>query len=332
MGKIILPNRNIVRLGFNAHVGMEGYYSLRKIDKFSGKTTQEIKPFHNLILNQGLTNYTLSNTYLNGSVATFLAVGTGNTAPAVTDKQLQAWVASTAGISSTVGYVAAASPLPAYWYCRTSYQFSTGVAAGNLSEIGVAPSSGFTTPPINPTTLGSRALIVDVNGNPTTITVLSNEILTATYELRFYLDTTDHSFTVNLNGSPITGVYRLCNITNVASTPLVWTLANNNGAADKVNVYSGDIGPVTGIPSGTQYASGADSSTLIQFVNDIANSGTCYMDRYYTFSTANANDTLKAIQITGVMWNYQFGNLSTPIVKTSGQQFQINYRLSWGRH
>lgn len=324
MGKIIVPNKNIIEIGFHTHIGMEGYYGLKRINKFSGKVVQEIKPFQNLVLNQGLTNYMFPSTQLNGAWAGILFVGTGNTTPQVTDTQLQATVTSSYyNHVQTNGYVASASPNPAYWYSRNSFTFPTGAAAGNLSEIGAAPDWAS-----NPATaLSSRALIVDSNGNPTTITVLSDEILTATYEIRYYLDTTDHSFSVNLNGAPITGIYRLCNITN-APGQLQFNLRNNNGV-DYIYTYTGDIVPVTGAPSGNI---GSIASTFVQAVNDITNTGTCYMDRVGTFTTTASNGTIKSIQLSGVMWNYQFGNFSSPIVKTNGQQFQINYRLSWGRY
>lgn len=336
MGIIITPKRNIVTLGLQSHVGLEGYYTLSRVNKFSGKVIEKLGPFKNLILNQGLINYfgtpsmPIYNggniTYNNGSMYGGMSVGTGNSTPAVTDVRLANWRATTSSTGHTYSYVAASGQVPAYWSYVYNYQFATGIAAGNLSEIGTFPSTLAMTNLEYPY-LSSRSLIVDSNGNPTTITVLSDEMLTATYEIRFYLNTADNSFTVNLNGSPITGVYRLESITSPPSHA-DWSLYNN-GADDYFSTYSGNIVPVTSSPTGN-YANSA--SILDQIVNDISNSGTCYMDRHTIFNTSQGVGPINSIVCTGIMWKYQFGNFSTAINKTSGQQFQVNARFSWGRY
>lgn len=322
MGRIILPD------GYNspirAHTGLGGLYRLQKYKRKSGTRTLDTGWFNNLFLDQGLANFAQMEDYPVGKIASVLAVGSGTGAPTVSDTQLENLIAAVSGTGpgspfppgpNTQGYVAAADGIPAYWFARFNYEFGTGAAAGNLTEIGTYPGGG------SPTALSSRALIVDGNGNPVTVTVLSDEILTATYELRYYLDTTDHAFTFNLNGSPITGVYRPY---AVNSPPEVTWKVNNSA---NIQISPNDIGSITVQPSGD----GAQGS-LIQIVDDMSVSGTWYADWRATFDTSSGNATNKSFYIRGTMWQIQFGNLSTPIVKTNGQQLQINFRLSWGRY
>lgn len=325
MGRIIIPK---AFNGINtSKIEVEGYYRLTTSK--DGEITKDTGWFRNLITDYGLVSLynTGSTNAPNGFGEPFgnCHVGTGNTIPATSDTALVSEVAAVDGSNTSNVYVPAAAPAPAYWVMTYSYQFGTGVAAGNLSEVGVSPRVGWSP---SRTGLTSRALIVDSNGNPTTITVLSNEILTVTYQCRFYIDTSDHAFTFNLNGSPITGVYRAANI--VTAPILQWEYklnANNEGG---ITVYSSDIGSVNTLPTGS--LGFVTINDIHNFVNDIANTGTCYCDTSDTLGINSGNGTIKSISITRRIWNFQFGNFSSPIIKTTGQQLQINMRMSWGRH
>lgn len=327
MGRIILPNRPNI---FHAHIACEGIFHLEVRKASTNKVVRELR-FKNLITDDGL-DYMYSAPAFAYGWGYFMAacdVGTGNTTPQTYDQALSNYLASAGNLNGTDGYsstsyVAASSPTPAYWSLVCKYQFSTGVAAGNLAEIAIRPygvSVG--------AGLFSRALIVDGSGNPTTITVLSDEILTVTYELRYYLDTSDHAFTVNLNGSPLTGTYRLYSI---GSAPGANRTFRNSGNGDYTcYAYSGDIGTVTAAPTGS---STFITPSVYSFVNDISNSGTCYMDLSGTFGTgvANYGGGILALSFKGHAFQFQFGNFSSPILKVSGQQFKVAFRCSWGRY
>lgn len=338
MGRIILPRREIITPKFHVHTGMAGLYRLQVRKARTDKLKYDTGWFDNLITNQGLINYyTMPNfgAFDRGAIACNCAVGTGNTTPTVNDTALANFVAAASGTGATgggtgfpqpnaTGYVAAAGSVPAYWFMTYIYQFATGVAAGNLTEVGAYPGGTSYTD-----SLTSRALILDDAGNPTAITVLSDEILTVTYQLRFYLDTSDHSFSFNLNGSPITGTYRLYGITSTPSMDVRTT-----SAAPAIELFSGAMGTVTSRPTGSLGGIGSSSNapTLVQTVNDIANSGTVYMDWKGTFPTSIGAGTIASFTYTAHMWKYQFGALSSPIIKTAGQQLQVNFRASWGRY
>lgn len=337
MGRIIIPNSKV--FAPTANIGVQGKYRLQTHKYKSGKLHYDTGWFNNLITDVGLYEYyTMPSlgAFDTGEVASSCAVGSGSAAPTVADTGLANLIATAGGTGSTAGgtayaapnatgYVAAAAPAPAYWFARYIYQFNTGIAAGNLTEVGAYPGG------MNPANnLLSRALIVDANGNPTSITVLSDEILTVTYELRYYLDTSDHAFSFNLNGSPVTGTYRLFQITSVPG-PITGRVTSDPAI---IGVYNGDLQPATGSTPPTRLGlinQSTSPPSIVQVVNDIANSGTCYIDWKGTFGTGNGTGTINSFTFQSHMWKYQFGLLSAPIIKTAGQQLQVNFRTSWGR-
>lgn len=135
--------------------------------------TQETDWFCNLVLDTGLTRM------VNGTWIDRCVVGSGNSTPAVGQTALDNFIAATtttaAGTSDSAGRNVAAAPY--YWWARRTWRFNTGTATGNLSEIGMGWGN---------TSLWNRALIKDINGNPTTITVLSDEYVDVVSEVRVY--------------------------------------------------------------------------------------------------------------------------------------------------
>jgi|ERR1700743_1316332 len=327
MGRIILPEQfnreeNIISLG----TGLEGLYSFELTKARTGKVRFKTKPQKNVITDRGLVQYwLLSHTFTpGGNLAGNCAVGTGNATPQVSDTALGS-LRATAGLNTTTtGYVAKVGTVPAYWYYRANYVFAVGSATGNLTEVGVFPYGGN----VNGD-MASRSLILDDNGNPTSITVLSDEVLTVTWELRFYVDVADHAFNFNLNGNRIDGVYR----TYHGSTPQALVVdVNSGGPAHRVEMFSSGTlaDPLNGNMSGSLgFVTAAPN--WIQFVNDIAVTGTCYADAGYNFPTSAAVGTIQGFTFNGHMWSYQFGQLTSPIVKTNAQQLSVNFRLVWGR-
>ena len=148
--------------------------------------TVTLAEFDNLILDAGL------NRLGTGGVANCCQVGTGTSAPAVTDTTLQAYLVGTSTIQADSAQSYVAGP-PAYVTMSRTFRFGTGVAAGNLTEVGVgwATASG---------SLFSRARIVDGGGSPTTISVLSDETLDVVYTLRAYVPA-DATGSVTLAGT-----------------------------------------------------------------------------------------------------------------------------------
>ncbi|WP_312056812.1 hypothetical protein [Acinetobacter courvalinii] len=137
--------------------------------------TQESAWFNNLVLDSGLSQM------LTGSWSTLCMVGSGNSNPVASQTQLDAIVASTStaqganvgGMQTTVE--------PYYHWIRRTFRFGEGAAAGNLREVGIGWANN---------ACWNRALIRDANGNPTTLTILSDEYLDVVVEVRNYLTRT----------------------------------------------------------------------------------------------------------------------------------------------
>lgn len=287
--------------------------------------------FDNLITDQGLdhignppvTNTTNGFPYIN----THCAVGTGTTPPTFADTQLEAPLAKNPSSASsnveggTLAYVAGP---PAYWSCIWTYTFGVGVAAGNISEVGVGGMLSTDTE----VKLFSRALIVDGAGNPTTITVLSDEILTVTYQLRLYLDLTDSAYDFLVDGVTYGGTVRRSIIT---STPQIYYAVTqfNGGAGAYLYVYNGAIQSVTQEPSGTRVGGGGGSSTVAA-----AYSSGSYLRDFTTtfnFSQGNVSGGITAIQLTTSHGSFQF-SVSPALPKDNTHQMKLYWRYSWSRY
>ncbi len=175
-----------------------GFYKLEAVKKSkSGKETKRLLAdwFPNLITTAGLnymgTNRSYAfNTSTRGGWLTYCIVGSGNTTPAFTDSVLANKLAATSSMTAMTLTVESTSPY--YRKMVLKYRFAEGVAAGNLAEVGIGWSS---------TACFSRALILDGGGNPTTITILSDEYLDVTYEYRIYPKETDDTGTVIFTGN-----------------------------------------------------------------------------------------------------------------------------------
>lgn len=198
--------------------------------------------FPNLILNGGLDRMGANADYLY-----WCQVGSGSTAPVAAQAALVNRIAGTNTGQAIVAGAQASAPY--YGWLRRTYRFAVGVAAGNLSEVGVGwASTG---------SLFSRALILDGGGSPTTITVLSDEVLDVTYELRRYPGTVDLTGTVVLDGVTHNWVSRAAAVT----TEGAWTGAGAM-VLDFALSFNGGIGAVTTSPSGV---SGILSATALPY-------------------------------------------------------------------
>lgn len=162
-------------MNMNLTMAMEGFYSLKVHGGRRGEV--DFGTHQNLILDAGINNM------LNGKdPLRYVHVGSGSSRPSIGQSQLDAKFAYTnRNRKIQHGYVSAddSESGKAYGYSRLEVEFDQGAAKGNISEIGVGNNTAGNL-------LWSRTLILDKNGEPTTITVLDDEYLTVTYELRRY--------------------------------------------------------------------------------------------------------------------------------------------------
>lgn len=254
------------------------------------------------------------------SSLTLCAVGTDNTAPAFTDTQLGGLLASTSNRTNNLEGKQS-STLPYYSITQNTYTFAQGAVVGNVAEVGVGPAA---------TSLFSRALIVDGSGNPTTITVLADEILVVEYELRLQVPQDDTTGTFTDGGTTYTWTARAANLGNSniwSGRELGVLMKLNSTPGQKPEAYDGAIGTVFQLPSGASSSSGT-VTTIAYTSGDYSASGS------FVFSTGAANfgTGISAVSFYSATLNvcYQF-SISPAIMKTSSDQLTFNISYSWGR-
>lgn len=298
-------------------VQVYGEYQLTRRKADTLEVVQQSQIFPNLITDLGLDRMGIG-----GNILTGCYVGTSSTPPAVTDTQLGALLASTTNILSDV----ALAPTSPDWQPGRSftYRFGRGVAAGNLTEIGVGWGS---------TTLFSRALIVDGGGTPTTFVVLSDEVLDVSYTVRCVFPLTDSTYNVTIAGVDHTVTARLA---NAASS----TVFNGPSAMFPAfaTLFSGStaLGPVTGLVNGTNIYFGSGAIAPVgSYVN-----GTFNRSSLLSLSESLANSVPG---ISGALINTAAGIptfinfytqflISPPIMKDATKIATLQWNVAWGRY
>lgn len=128
----------------------------------------------NMILDQGFEELIVNASTTFQIALRSFGVGSSSQAVQPTDTGLIAPIAFTpSSFSVTHGWDAAGG----FGWSREVRSFARGAAAGNISELTTGHNN-------NNTSAMARALVRDALGNPTTITVLSDEVLTITWEWR----------------------------------------------------------------------------------------------------------------------------------------------------
>jgi hypothetical protein len=282
--------------------------------------------FKNLILNQGLDQLGTDGNVLIG----YARVGTGTTAPAVTDTVLQAQVAaSNAGPSNTT---IVNSGAPNYTTLTTyEYTFTQGAVIGNISEVGV----GWAT---TGATLFSRALIVDNVGTPTTITLTAVDQLTIYYRLNASQPITDTTTAVTISSVSYPYTIRtaqaasFCNVNATFYYGYGFTKLPSSG----VVLYGNNaaLGAITGTLSGTIIAN--SSNPGFTFTYPAYTPGTYYRDSTFSVAvgTGNAVGGIGGIVLDWGFYSSSLQNqivFATPIPKTNTQVLTITCRFTWAR-
>lgn len=177
-----------MKFNLTCSVGALFKFHVYKAD--SGELVRESEWSPNIVLDVGLN-------HINGIGGDFpmggLAVGTGSSEPVASQISLDAITAYTENVISKTGG-RNVTTAPYYLFGRRVFRFAQGAAKGNLTEVGICQLRS-TNP--NVYTFFNRALIKDTLGQPTTITVLDDEFLEVTVEVRNYFP------------SEITGTFRL---------------------------------------------------------------------------------------------------------------------------
>lgn len=220
--------------------------------------------FPNLILDEGVRH--MMATAQGSNAIAFCAVGSSSAPVDVSQSGVISLVARSAldRTNPTYGWNASGEY---NWNIKT-IRFVRGAAAGNISEIAmeIANSSNIRVK------AWCRALVKDSLGNPATITVLSDEVLTVTYELRrWFIPPAPHDITFDNDGEPFTTTVSYLqnkNLNNVfIASSLDGSAVEDGFSSVKSQVFSESVGNPTILKSNLL-------GRLDSFFPDIANYAT----------------------------------------------------------
>ena len=293
---------------------MEGVYSFKAINSLTNQerdlSAYIAEDHFNLILNSGL-NY-LGTNY----VGSYCCVGTGSTPVNASQTALVSQVAQTSTIQAQSA--GNQSTPPYFTWGRLTFRFEQGVAAGNLTEVGIRSDAGPNS------ALFSRALIVDSGGNPTTLTILSDEYLDVTYELRFYPEMNDQTYELTLYGENYSVLVRPANVTSVTVIQAQYYFFQwiNYYYTTQYYYYNGPIGTVTGEPSGSSYSNDTGHGAYVS--NSYERNFICSLG----LNDGNLSEGIRSILIKThkADWQLQF---TPPIPKDSFKTLVLNIYTSW---
>lgn len=323
---------------FKAHMGLSGAFTNIETVAPDGSVRRRIKGPKNLITDIGL----LRLAGIIGPVYSFCRVGTGNSVPQPSDRQLDNQIGwAGAGVASATEGTNLAE---GYKWLRITWTFPLGAVVGNVSEIGTGwAASG--------ETLFSRALVKDEAGNPTAITVLEDEQLRVTWEHRRYWNSEIESGVIANEGNK-GGTYSW---QILPRNPAGWSFGTDS--ADRVQGggirslvdYNSDITATTTAVSGVT-ALGEIGGDLIggASVSPAGSaSGTFSGTELKVRFAFSVSQGLNSAGING----FNFGTslysgsgggrsfscrykalIDPPIFKTDEDILELDFVVSWGRH
>lgn len=287
--------------------------------------------FDNLITNTGMNRVGEVTTNANRAELSFrdlcgrFVVGSGSSEPQFTDTALQNPVA----FASTNPVVDnETSSYDRGWYEITvQHQFGQGQAAGNLSEIGIQHTSAS-----GP--LWSRALILDGQGNPTTITVLPDDFLTCYYTLRIVIPKEDAVFNINVDydedgivPTVVTGRPLRADESSPSTGWGLQTASTSSTGWATIQFYTGGLADPTAInPLGSSIGSQTSTFSIVPYVTD---SFERYVTRTNGLSQHNSQE-LRTVRLHALMgcWQIEF---NPPLQKDDTQTMQTTFGYSWAR-
>lgn len=315
-----------------------GHFTLIARNSVTGES-RIVADFDNLVVNQGLDFIGATPANSSSPCIGGCSVGTGTTPEAPTDTTMGSFLAGTVGaVSGSFSTTYQTTTTPYYVDTTQTWEFATGTAAGNLTEVGMIwiATSGSNHTPNASSPLFSRALIKNGSGTPITITILPIEILDVVYTIRMFVPFVDFtgSFFLDINGTPTSFSYITRPAQVISTGSNFW------------NFQTGQSGFALKTVNGTFFARAYQSSTFAfsaitafpsgaNGTSDAAVTGTYTSGSYsntfsYTWIPSNAN---YGSGIGGFLWTpYPISwqtSISPAIMKTSVQQLTMVFNVSW---
>lgn len=310
-------------MNINMNVGVGGLFKFEVYKAKNDELVKETDWFHNLVLDQGLDLMATENWFY-GCV-----LGTDGTAPDVGQTKLGNQVASARnrdgfshGIYNKDGIC--------YLWQRRRWRFKAGTFNNTtLAEVAITSS--------NTQKCWNRALITDANGKPTTITLLKDEYLDVTCEVRCYLnleDVTGSFDVIDKNGNILKTIETITrpvclnqNVSYYLDEKLSsWVCANNYPAI----LTEQKIGPVnSSFNSGFTYQSANYNTKKI--LPYVAGSQKSTTEIVFELDQGNKGKWITLFTSSQYYPSWQIG-FSEAIQKTNTQVMTIRVTISWGRY
>lgn len=283
----------------------------------------------NIILNQGLHFFGGGNGV---DMMNYCLVGSGNSAPTVTQNNLDSCVVGVTGSTDSNSYSYAPDSTNTYKCSLTKKYVFTTLAGNNISEVGLA--SQYSSPSSN--YLCTRALVKDASGNPTVLSLITGDTLTIYYKLWAVHSTLDTDQVINMsNGFGVNEQFNIKSRICEAGVRGEWATnlsrALGFGTNDAIS-YSGGLVAITTTPTGI--LGNAAVVTLGVYANDFSRVATL------KFSTDSANGNIRTITVRSIyahalgFQQIRFGRVSddAPIVKNNTMELTIPIKFTWGRY
>lgn len=252
----------------------------------------------NMILDQGFEQLIVSTYYIRPIALRSFGVGSSSQTVQPTDTGLIAPIAFMPNSASSSDVTHGWDAGGGFGWSRSVRSFARGAAAGNVSEL----TTGYDS---NNTSAMARALVRDADGNPTTITVLSDEVLTITWEWRKW-------WTVS---EPNTIEYLVDGVPKTTTVSYKQSLSTGSDS-----LGNGGVTPI-----GSQLISSSGGVFVGEFTT--------------TFTESQGNPQVSSVRTTtgasnrGQVFPYDtaYATFSPPIDKTNEFRLEIRHRIALTR-
>lgn len=315
------------------HISLSGQFRIVKKSS-DNQVLFDSGELNNLLLDTGL-DYFGDNTG-ESNILRYLAVGTGNSTPTITQNSLDNAVAVAYGAEHSRKDDYDAVRDGDYHTASRTYKYRlTNLRNVNIAELGLVSGTD-----LKKYIAYTRALIKDDRGRPLVITVLDGEILEVYYTIKQVYHLVDKEVRLPLldgRGGQrgfVRCLMRLCSVGTSSNTSASYGAM----VGQKLNWYSGHnfsvfnsqvLGAIAGIPQGRRSSS---SSYTIAKGNYIAQS--CKNTLTLTIADTFDSPELGAMMFVSTMGMYQISFTNddgSMIDKNRTRTFSITLEFSWGR-